>query len=171
MSLRHLLWMEDSYNATAANLFLARVNSQLLTPTEEQLLAASKGFFDEAHPPHAQAHHFVTGLAPLYETHSHIMDMQALYGLAVLANVSAHNHHADEEGDTTAPMSASYAREVLRSAMDRCMQVGCRHPGVLHFLIHAYDYADTPWDKYAQTAAASLSLAAPDAPHVSSHWK
>ncbi len=166
MSLRHLLWLDDTFDIDRANRLLDRVNVSLLAPTELKIFQATRGFFDKSLSPMEQAHALVAGL---HDTHmhltekEHVCDLRSLHGLAALVNVSAHNKHIDENNLSEPPMSAEPVRTELRATMHHCPN----HPGALHYLIHAYDSLDAVYDADAKAAALALGTrVAPDAPHV-----
>lgn len=163
---RHLLWLDDGYNSTRANELLAMVETSMLTPFEEQMVDATKSLFDVTSSPHLQVHNFAEGLRSLYKEHGNSSDVQAFYGLAMLANITVLNKFNDESGQKEPKLSAAPAREVLAHAVQQCMETGCHHPGVLHYLIHSYDFDGVAMDQYSTYAAANLDLAAQDAPHV-----
>lgn len=123
------------------------------TPRERDYIAAIEQFYRDAdkvpHPARALAYEWA--MEPLVQRHPDDTEAAILYALALQAAAS--------------PTDKTYARQ-LKSAqiLEKLFVEQPKHPGVAHFLIHAYDYPALA--QRGLPAARRYGQIAPSVPHA-----
>ena len=139
---------------------LARAKAAgLPTERERDYVAAADAFFagDDKQPPMARMETFATAMKGVSEKHPKDTEAAVLYAWSLLASASLTDQ--------------TYSKQLQAAGI--LEKIGAEqpdHPGVVHFLVHAYDYPAiahkgvAPARKYAKVAPA-----APHALHMPSH--
>ena len=108
-------------------------------------------------PYHTRAANYEQAMSDLASENSKDVEAQVFYALALLANTSpADRTHAKQKqaADLLEPLDRAYPQ----------------HPGIPHYLIHAYDNAElAPKGLPAATAYSQIAPSAPHALHMPSH--
>lgn len=123
------------------------------TPRERDYIAAIEHFYRDAdklpHPARALA--YERAMEPLVQRHPDDAEAAILHALALLASAN--------------PTDKTYARQ-LKSAriLEKLFVEQPRHPGVAHYLIHAYDYPALA--QRGLPAARRYGQIAPSVPHA-----
>jgi hypothetical protein len=162
MSLWHQLWNEPDAKVIARGLDevnAARKLEQKVTPREKAYIAAIAAFYSDSEnlDQKARANAYSNAMKKVYETYPDDHEAAALYALSLLAS----EPHDD----------ATFAnRKAAAAILEKLFAVEPDHPGVAHYLIHAYDKPQLAQlgipaaRRYAQVAPA-----APHALHMPSH--
>jgi hypothetical protein len=162
MSIWHQLWNEPDAKVIARGLDevnTARKLAEKATPREKAYIAAIVAFYSDAekldHAARAKA--YSDAMKKVYEAHPDDHEAATFYALSLLAS----EPHNDE----------SFAnRKQAAAILEKLFATEPDHPGVAHYLIHAYDKPQLAQlgipaaRRYAQVAPA-----APHALHMPSH--
>ena len=154
MSIWHPLWAPPSEAELEAGMaILAETESLTMTTREAAYLDALQTFFSSTdtgtHRDRARA--FEEKMSDVYSAHLDDPEAAVFYALALLAAAD--------------PTDKSYARQFKSAGLlnwVRASQPG--HPGVLHYLIHSYDFPGLA--HLALDAAMIYADAAPDSAHA-----
>jgi len=161
MSLFHQLWSPPG----AAELQLGQ--QELLaahrigarTDRERGLIDAAAVYFSDTEPAHhtARAREYEHALASVAQRFPSDDEVQIFYALALIATAPPTDRsHANQK------RAAAILEPIYRRRID--------HPGVAHYLIHAYDSAElAPLGLPAARAYAKIAPSAPHALHMPSH--
>jgi tetratricopeptide (TPR) repeat protein len=120
---------------------------------EKQFIAAASAFFeDPTHRPHdARAQAYSTQMAQAATSNPADTEVQVFYALSLLATASLEDSsHANQK------RAAAILEPIYQAHPD--------HPGVAHYLIHAYD--NTELAQRGLPAARAYAKVAPSAPHA-----
>jgi len=158
MSLYHPLW-EPPKDAARVLSLLEKATSQAKTQREKDYLAAIELVYKDADtiPLAERAKLWEQAMERLHRSYPNDLEATIFYALALQA--------------TAPPTDKSYANQ-LRSGklLEKVLPRTSRHPGVAHYIIHAYDYpALAPRALVAARAYAKIAPAAPHAQHMPSH--
>jgi tetratricopeptide (TPR) repeat protein len=129
------------------------------TPREREWLEAAGAFFDgpEDQPYRARVQRYRQAMERLADHYPEDVEATAFYALALLESADPHDRTFDDQlraARRLAPVMASHPN----------------HPGVTHYLIHAYDYSPIAGQGLASANAyASIAPSAPHALHMPSH--
>lgn len=154
MSLWHPLWAPPSEQDLAAGAaLLARTDRLEMTPREAAYIDALKAFFSSTdtttHRQRAEA--FELRMAEVYSDHLEDPDAAVFYALSLLASADPHDK--------------SYAHQFKSAALLSWVRASHPdHPGVLHYLIHSYDFPGLA--HLALDAAMTYAKAAPNSTHA-----
>jgi tetratricopeptide (TPR) repeat protein len=161
MTVYHQLWSPPS----AADLKLGREEIQLAqqigahSERERALIDAAAAFFSDTDPAHhpARAKAYEAAMAPIAQRFPKDDEAQLFYALALLATAPPTDRtHANQK------KAASILEPMYKRLPD--------HPGVPHYLIHAYDSQElAPKGITAARAYAKIAPSAPHALHMPSH--
>jgi tetratricopeptide (TPR) repeat protein len=162
MSLWHQLWNEPDKKVIQRGLdevHEARTTDGPTTPREQAYIAAIAAFYSDSkklnHDARAKA--YSDAMKKVYETYPDDHESAAFYALSLLAS---------EPGDDATLANRKQAAAIL----EKLFVIEPDHPGVAHYLIHAYDRPELAQlglpaaHRYAQIAPAS-----PHALHMPSH--
>ena len=160
MALYHQLW--DAPGAAdiekgAAELALAH-EPAAGSDRERAFIDAASVFFSGANTPHAQrAKAYETAMAGVAKRYPDDTETQVFYALALVSTAPLTDRtHANQKraADILEPLHARYPE----------------HPGITHYLIHAYDSAElAPRGLEAARAYSKIAPSAPHALHMPSH--
>jgi len=127
------------------------------TPRERQFIAALGEYYRDAATPALRAQRYASAMARVAATNSTDTEAQIFYALALIATASPTDKtHANQKR----------AADILEPIYRRQPQ----HPGLAHYLIHAYDSAElAPRGLAAARAYALIAPSAPHALHMPSH--
>ena len=162
MSLWHQLWNEPDAKVISHGLDevnTARKLAQKTTPRENAYIAAIAAFYSdsEKRDHDARAHAYSAAMKKVYESYPDDHEAATFYALSLLAS----EPHNDE----------TFAnRKEAAAILEPLFAIEPDHPGVAHYLIHAYDKPQLAQlgipaaRRYAQVAPA-----APHALHMPSH--
>jgi hypothetical protein len=126
---------------------------------ERQFIAALAGQYQNADsvPYRTRALNYERAMSPLASQNSTDVEAQVFYALALLANASPADKTHSKQKQAAAllePLNGSHPQ----------------HPGIPHYLIHAYDNAElAPRGLAAAKAYAQIAPSAPHALHMPSH--
>ena len=155
MSYYHQLWEPalpgDALQKGRAELDLARKASKTSTREQEYLAAAGIVFSDPAVPYPARAGRYRDAMAALAKKYPQDTEAQIFYALALLSTASPQDKtHSNQKaaGAILEPLYKQYPQ----------------HPGLAHYIIHAYDNAELA--ARGEKAAREYALIAPSAPHA-----
>lgn len=154
MSVWHPLWAPPSAGDLARGAaLLKRTDGLEMTPREAAFVDALKAFFSSTdtttHRQRATA--FEAKMSQVYADHLDDPEATLFYALALLASADPHDK--------------SYARQYKAAALLNWVHTSRpRHPGVLHYLIHAYDFPGLA--HLALPAAETYADAAPNSTHA-----
>ena len=161
MALNHPIWGEQDTAAARAVLNLlgsnaAQRRAKAPTEREQAYLAAVEQLYFAAGDKAARDAAYSRAMGELAARFPDDLDARALHALSLLALTGARR-------DTANYMRAAAVAEEVH-ALDP------RHPGALHYLIHAYDDpVHAPLGLRAARVYASVAPAAPHAQHMPSH--
>src|SRR5690606_30199857 len=154
MSVWHPLWAPPSAAELAAGAEALRgAQATRMTPREALWIEAARAFFADADPEHhrARAVAYSRHMEALYAGDHDDAEAAVFYALSLLALAD--------------PRDKSYANQYHAAAiLNRVRERQPHHPGVLHYLIHAYDYPGLA--HLALGAATEYADAAPDSAHA-----
>lgn len=134
------------------------------TQREQAYIAAVTAFFDDPEPPapdrtkdhQARVKAWKEAQRQVHEAYPEDVDAAAFYALAEVCHAMT-QFSPDEERD--------YTRERRAGALlERHLEEHPRHPGLFHYLIHAYD--STKLAPKAEAVARGYDQLAPDSPHA-----
>lgn len=154
MSIWHPLWAPPSKaDLEAGARVLAETDGLDATPREAAFIAALKAFFSSSdlttHLQRAQA--YETHMSALYANNLDDPEAAVFYSLALLASAD--------------PRDKSYAHQYKSAALLNWVRSSQPvHPGVLHYLIHSYDFP--PLAHLALDSALIYADAAPSSAHA-----
>lgn len=128
------MWEEIDLNCglTAYNEAIEATVNVSYSYLQSALLSTAHSWYPNASSAASGEDAFLLSIANLTETYPNEIDLRAWYGLSLL-NVAIRSTF-DSEGEPEAMLKA---REILKEALQREPS----HPGLLHYLIHAYDVA------------------------------
>lgn len=160
MSTWHPLWAppgaaELEYGAA----LLAETDSLEATGRERAYLAAAAQFYSDTDPDtHRQrAAAYERAMAAVYQAHLDDPEAATFYALALLASADPHDKTYRHQYQAAALLNWVRESEPL-------------HPGVLHYLIHSYDYPGLAHLAYeVATVYAAAAPASAHAQHMPSH--
>jgi tetratricopeptide (TPR) repeat protein len=156
MSLWHPLWAPPSVAELDQGIqLLDPVNDLQLSGEEALYVRAIRAFFSDNDPTHnaARVAAYASAMQTLYEQYRDDPDATAFYALSLLALAA------------TAPTDKSYALQYKAgSILSWVRESYPRHPGVLHYIIHSYDYPGLA--HLALGAARTYADAAPESAHA-----
>ncbi len=131
---KYAVWSEtdfdcglETYNATNEMLRKSNITP---TPLQSSLISTVYQWYANRSSIKAGERAFLSSIANLSQTYPNETDIRVLWGLSLL-NV-AYNREFENE---IQPQPMIEAREVLKTAL----KTEPKHPGALHYLIHAYD--------------------------------
>jgi tetratricopeptide (TPR) repeat protein len=156
MSIWHQLWNEPDEKVIARGLEEATTPKKLglkTTPREDGYLAAITAFYADSgkrdHAARAQA--YSDAMKKVYQTYPDDHEAAVFYALSLLAS----EPHED----------ATFAnRKAAAAILEKLFAVEPDHPGVAHYLIHAYDKPQLA--ELGIPAARRYAQVAPAAPHA-----
>jgi hypothetical protein len=129
------------------------------SPREQQFIAAAAAYYKDADhlPPEVRARSYAKAMAAVARSNPQDAEAQVFYALSLIATAPAEDRtHANQK------QAAALLEAVLHEQPD--------HPGVVHYLIHAYDSAElAPRGLAAARAYARIAPSAPHALHMPSH--
>ena len=152
MSLWHPLWTPPT-NAELEEgaRLLADAAGKRKTPREAAYVEALQAFYAGTDAHIARVRAYEAKMSELYANHLDDPEAAMFYALALLASAD--------------PRDKSYARQYKAAALLNWVRESQpRHPGVLHYLIHAYD--SPALAHLALEAATTYAEAAPDSAHA-----
>ena len=161
MSYFHQLWSPPEPDALAKGEAEATRATQLGAKTgrERDLIAAIAAYYHDAGhvPPPARAKAYAAAMATAASRYPADTEVQVLYALSLLA--------------TAAPEDKSHANQKQAGAiLEPIYRKYPDHPGVAHYLIHAYDSAElAPKGLAPARAYSKIAPSAPHALHMPSH--
>lgn len=162
MSIWHQLWDTPDPDYLARGLSEVKAGEKLeatATPREKAYLAAASAFYSDSekldHPERATA--YSHAMKKVYESYPDDHEAAAFYGLSLLASEPRHD-------ETFAN------RKEAAAVLEKLFAVEPNHPGVAHYLIHAYDKPQlAQLGIPAARRYAQIAPAAPHALHMPSH--
>jgi len=141
----------DSLQKGRAELDLAAKIEKTSPREREYIAAASIVFSEEAGPLPARAGKYRDAMAALAQHYSGDAEAQIFYALSLVATASPQDKtHANQKA----------AAQILEPLFKKYPQ----HPGLAHYIIHAYDNAELA--ARGEKAAREYSQIAPSAPHA-----
>jgi tetratricopeptide (TPR) repeat protein len=162
MSLWHQLWNEPDSKVIQHGLdevHQAKTTDGPTTPREQAYIAAIAAFYTDSEKLNhkARAKSYSDGMKKIYETYPDDHEAAAFYALSLLAS---------EPHDDTTFANRKQAAAVL----EKLFAIEPDHPGVAHYLIHAYDKPQlAQLGLPAARRYAQIAPAAPHALHMPSH--
>ncbi len=154
MSIWHQIWAPPSVaELEQGSRVLAATAGMEMTSREAGYIDAIKSFFSDTDPlTHGERARAYQGrMAALHAEHLDDPDAGALYALSLLA--------------TADPTDKSYAHQYHAAGiLNWIRETRPRHPGVLHYIIHSYDYPGLA--HLALSAATVYAEAAPESAHA-----
>ncbi len=154
MSIWHPLWARPSKaDLEKGASILAETNSLEATPRELAYIDAAKAFFssNDTSTHRKRAGMFEARMGELYANHLDDPEAALFYALALLASAD--------------PRDKSYAHQFKSAGLLNWVRdLHPTHPGVLHYLIHSYDYPGLA--HLALESAKIYAAAAPDSAHA-----
>src|SRR5690349_9626268 len=154
MTHNHPIWMEQDREAALA--ILKQLPKEAGTPREREWLAALDALYGEGDK-HARDNAYERAMTVLAARYPDDLEAQAFRALAILGTISR---------------DAEDARKQIRAAavLEPLLPRAPEHPGVLHYLIHAYDDPlHAPLGLRAAQRYARVAPAAHHALHMPSH--
>ncbi|MFI5103952.1 MAG: hypothetical protein ACHP79_03410 [Terriglobales bacterium] len=155
MSYYHQLWEPalpgDALQKGRAELDLAKKTGKPSAREQEYLAAAGIVFSDAAEPYPVRAGKYRDAMAALAKKYPEDTEAQIFYALALLSTASPQDKtHSNQKaaGAILEPLYKEYPQ----------------HPGLAHYIIHAYDNAELA--ARGEKAAREYALIAPSAPHA-----
>jgi hypothetical protein len=161
MSLWHQLWDNPDAAVIAHGLKevkAAQKFSRHATPREKAYIAATAAFYRTSpNLDHAvRAQRYSDAMKKVYESNPDDHEAAAFYALSLLANKPDDNNYAN--------------RKAAAAVLEKVFAVEPDHPGVAHYLIHAYDRPQlAELGIPAARRYAQIAPAAPHALHMPSH--
>jgi tetratricopeptide (TPR) repeat protein len=162
MSLWHQLWNEPDSKVIQHGLdevHQAKTTDGPTTPREQAYIAAIAAFYTDSEKLNhkARVKSYSDGMKKIYETYPDDHEAAAFYALSLLAS---------EPHDDTSFANRKQAAAVL----EKLFAIEPDHPGVAHYLIHAYDKPQlAQLGLPAARRYAQIAPAAPHALHMPSH--
>lgn len=154
MSIWHPLWAPPgAAELDQGSRTLAAAREKKTTPREAAYIGALQAFFSGTEPAtHVdRVRAYESKMSELYVTYRDDPEAAMFYALALLAAAD--------------PRDKSYARQYKAAALlNWVREAQPMHPGVLHYLIHSYDYPELA--HLALEAATIYAAAAPDSAHA-----
>jgi len=159
MSLYHPLWEPPRDAPRVLSLLEKARTIDAKTQREMDYLAAIELVYKDADktPLSQRATAWEKAMEKIYQTYPRDREAAIFYGLALQA--------------TAPPTDKTYANQ-LRSGkiLEKVLPQVPKHPGVAHYIIHAYDYPElAPRALVAARGYAKIAPAAPHAQHMPSH--
>src|SRR6516162_3115632 len=159
MSQWHQLWNHPDAAVTKKGLEEAKKGGKLhaVTPRERDYIAAMKAFYGGKGDFFARARAYSKAMEKVYERYPDDHEGAAFYALSILA--------ANEGNDPT------FANDKKAAAiLEKLFAIEPDHPGVAHYLIHAYDKPQlAQLGLPAARRYAKIAPASPHALHMPSH--
>jgi tetratricopeptide (TPR) repeat protein len=162
MSYYHQLWEPPVPSARIASAHAEIQRAQEIgagTEREREFIQALALIYQDvaAVPYRSRALNYEQGMSRLASAHRTDVEAQVFYALALLANAS--------------PSDKTHARQKKAAALLQPLDaIYPQHPGIPHYLIHAYDNAElAPKGLRAARTYAQIAPAAPHALHMPSH--
>ena len=156
MSIYHPLWEQPSAQTLAdgrAALFRAKAFGNKTPRERDYILALDTFFADEKREYVARALDYEKAMDQLQQSYPKDEEAAVFYALALIASAQA------------LPADKTYAREKKAAAiLNRVLVDQPKHPGVAHYLIHAYD--SPALANLALPAARNYATIAPAVPHA-----
>jgi len=155
MSIYHPLWEQPSAKTLAdGRALIQRAKVLKTTQRESDYISALDIFYSEEHPDYVRrALAYEASMKGLYSTYPGDDEAAVFYGLALISSAQA------------LPPDRNHAREKeAATILDRVLAKQPSHPGVAHYLIHAYD--SPALANLALNAARSYAKIAPAVPHA-----
>ncbi len=162
MSYYHQLWEPPISPAVMASALVEIQRAQQIgaaTAREREFIQALALIYQDVGtvPYHTRALKYEQAMSRLAAANRTDVEAQVFYALALLANASPSDKTHDRQKEAAAllePLDVTYPR----------------HPGIPHYLIHAYDNAElAPQGLSAARAYAQIAPSAPHALHMPSH--
>jgi pentatricopeptide repeat protein len=125
----------------------------LATQREKDFVATADAFFagDEKQPPPARMEAFANAMKAVYEKYPNDSEAAVMYAWSLIASASL----ADQ----------TYSKQLQAAGiLEKVGQTQPDHPGVVHFIVHAYDYPAIAHRGVG--SARKYATLAPDAPHA-----
>lgn len=156
----HQLWAPPSPTEFAAGAEEVKRAAAIhpVSPREEAYIAAVGGYFsDPSVKPDARARRYAAAMGKLARTWPKDEEAQVFFALALIA--------------TQSPTDRTFANDKRAAAiLEPIWKRQPQHPGVPHYLIHAYDSAElAPRGLPAARAYSRIAPSAPHALHMPSH--
>ena len=154
MSIWHPLWAPPGTSQLEQGArLLDEAEGLPMTARERGFIDAAKAYFSSSdpasHASRARAH--AAAMATVHARHIEDPEAAVFYALALLAIAD--------------PQDKSYAMQLRAAAILKWVKESePTHPGVLHYLIHAYDYPELAY--LGLDAARTYAAAAPDSAHA-----
>jgi tetratricopeptide (TPR) repeat protein len=156
MSLWHQLWNEPDAKVVAHGLSeVKRAKKLKSTPREQAYIAAITAFYSHSNKLNhaARARAYSAAMKKVYESYPDDHEAAAFYALSLLASDETLEH-----------------RKEAAAILEKLFAIEPDHPGVAHYLIHAYDTpALAELGIPAARRYAQIAPAAPHALHMPSH--
>jgi tetratricopeptide (TPR) repeat protein len=154
ITFNHPIWMEVDVNAGRAA--LAKIQSPAPTPREQMYVDAVRLLYGGGEKPHRDAA-YEAAMSALAAEHPDDLEAQIFHALSILGTMQR-----DEPDARKQIRAAAILEPLYPSHLD--------HPGVLHYLIHAYDDPiHAPLGLRAARRYAKVAPAAHHALHMPSH--
>lgn len=146
----------------------AAVEQALAIGTDEQfesdLISTAEAFFTDPDPPaadrpsdhQARLYSWLNALAELRETYPDDVEVAAFYALAEISYAMTHFSPHEERDFSREKRAGALMEEFLKQYPE--------HPGLFHYLIHAYDSSELA--EKAEEVAREYDQLAPDTPHA-----
>ena len=154
MSIWHPLWAPPGKDELEAGAQLLAATDKLsATPRERAYIDALRAFFadSDARPHMLRAKAYEARMADVYANNLGDPEAAMFYALALLA--------------TPDPRDKSYAQQFKAAGLLNWVRESqAAHPGVMHYLIHSYDYPGLA--HLALSVAKTYAAAAPDSAHA-----
>jgi hypothetical protein len=161
MSHFHQLWSPP----TSVELSIGRAETAqaarlpVRSERERQFIAASAAYYRDSDrlPPRVRARAYEEAMSTAFRSNPTDTEVQVFYALALIATAAPEDRsHANQK------RAAAILEPIYREHPD--------HPGVAHYLIHAYDSAElAPRGLAAARAYSKIAPSAPHALHMPSH--
>lgn len=156
MSIYHPLWQQPSPQVLEEGR-AALVRAQAFgrkTPRERGYITALETFYRDNHPDYiSRVQSYERAMEQLHLTNPKDDEAAVLYALSIISAAQA------------LPADKTYAREKKAAAiLNRILRSQPKHPGVAHYLIHAYDFPALA--HLAVDAARAYAKIAPSVPHA-----
>jgi hypothetical protein len=152
----HTIWGPPTDDEFAAGRTAAQKAAQLGAPTarERDYIAAINAYYQGEGAPHpARVVAYEKAMAGVHERNPDDPEAAIFHALAILG--VAYN----------SPPDKTYARQrEAAKILNRLLKVEPEHPGIAHYMIHAFDYPEIA--ELALPAARTYAKIAPSAPHA-----
>ena len=151
MTYKQPLWAYENREAAlkVIDKLTKTVDIKKLSKLEKDLLAAMKILYTQP----KNDYKYMLAMQKIAKNNSENIDLQALYALSVIGHVQQN-------------LEREYI-DVSRDLLKKLFERNPYHPGVLHYMIHAFDTYDVSVAKQALVAASNYLDAAQDSSHGS----